>query len=125
MKRISKVCPDAEMYKRCRAFKFFSKVTSTSSITSPTSRADMEPGFDIIAPLSKFFSEEELYGMYDKAREDMKNNRIREGFKQHSFFVDSEDHYPTLFTVLRTASVLARAQVFKGTVCVIIALLLQ
>lgn len=27
--------------------------------------------------------------MHDKARADVKNNRIREGFKQHSFLVDS------------------------------------
>lgn len=89
MKRVSKVCPDAEMYKQCRAFKFSAKVASTSCVTGQTSLVDMEPSFEVIAPLTKFFSEEELYGMYDKGRADVKNNRIREGFKQQSFLVDS------------------------------------
>ena len=94
IKRISKVCPDAEMYKRCRAFKFSSKVTSTSFVNSQASLTDKEPGFHAIASLAKFFSEEKLYGKYDKARADMKNNRIRDGFKQHSFLVDSGRSLP-------------------------------
>ena len=56
MKRISKVSQEAEMYKRCRAFKFSSKVMSTSFVTSQTSLTYKEPGFDAIAPLARFFS---------------------------------------------------------------------
>lgn len=89
MKRVSKICPDAEMYKQCRTFKFSNNVASTSSVSGQTSSVDKEPGFEVIAPLAKFFSEQELYGMHDKARADVKNNRIREGFKQHSLIVAS------------------------------------
>lgn len=89
MKRVSKICPDAEMYKQCRTFKFSNNVASTSSVSGQTSSVDKEPGFEVIAPLAKFFSEQELYGMHDKARADVKNKRIREGFKQHSFLVAS------------------------------------
>lgn len=89
MKRVSKICPDPEMYKQCRTFKFSNKVATASSVSGQPSSVHKEPGFDVIAPLAKFFSEEELYGMHDKARADVKNNRIREGFKQHSFLVDS------------------------------------
>ena len=88
-KRVSKICPDAEMYKQCRTFKFSNKVASTSSVSGQTSSVDEEPSFEVIAPLAKFFSEEELCGMHDKARADVKNNKIHEGFKQHSFLVDS------------------------------------
>ena len=70
------------MYQQCRAFKFSNKVASTSSVTGRTSTVDEEPGIAAFVPLAKFFSEEELYGMYDKARAEVKNNRIREGFKQ-------------------------------------------
>ena len=88
-KRVSKICPAAEMYKQCRTFKFSNKVASTSSVSGQTSSVHKEPSFEVIAPLAKFFSEEELYGMHDKARADVKNNKIHEGFKQHSFLVDS------------------------------------
>ena len=89
MKKVSKICPDAEMYQQCRTFKFSNKVASTSSVSGQTSSVDEEPSFEVIAPLAKFFSEEGLYGMHDKARADVKNNKIHEGFKQHSFLVDS------------------------------------
>lgn len=99
MKRVSKISPDAEMYKQCRASKFSNKVASTRSVTGRTSTVDKEPGFEVISPLAKFFSEEELYGIYDKARAEVKNNRIRDGFKQHSFLVDSGRPLP--YTVQR------------------------
>lgn len=102
MKRVSKICPDAEMYKQCRIFKFSNKVASTSSVSGQTSSVDKELSFEVIAPLAKFFSEEELYGMHDKARADVKNNRIHEGFKQHSFLVDSGRPLP--YTVQSTNS---------------------
>ena len=123
MKRVSKICPDPEMYKQCRTFKFSNKVATSSSVAGQPCSVHKEPGFDVITPLAKFFSEEELYGMQDKARADVKNNRIREGFKQHSFLVDSGRPFP--YTVQSVNSVLALAQFFKGTVCAIIALLLQ
>ena len=99
MKRVSKISPDAEMYKQCRASKFSNKVASTRSVTGRTSTVDKKPGFEVISPLAKFFSEEELYGIYDKARAEVKNNRIRDGFKQHSFLVDSGRPLP--YTVQR------------------------
>lgn len=89
MKRVSKICPDPEMYKQCRTFKFSNKVATASSVSGQPCSVHKEPGFHVITPLAKFFSEEELYGMQDKARADVKNNRIPEGFKQHSFLVDS------------------------------------
>ena len=81
MKTVSKICPDAGAYKECRAFKFPRKVASTSSSTSDQSNIT-EPGFEVIAPLAKYFSEQELYGMHDKATAALKNNHVRDGFKQ-------------------------------------------
>lgn len=52
MKRVSKICPDAEMYKQCRIFKFSNKVASTSSVSGQTSSVDKELSFEVIAPLA-------------------------------------------------------------------------
>ena len=62
--------------------------------------------------------------MHDKARADVKNNRIRVSNSTHSLLT-VEGHYPTQSKVQTVESVLALVQFFKGTVCVIIALLLQ
>ena len=93
-KRVSKICPDTEMYKQCRTFKFSNKVASISSVSGQTSSVDKEPGFKAIAPKAKFSSAEELYTMHDKVRANVKNNRICEGF---SFLVDSGT--PLYYTV--------------------------
>ena len=93
-KRVSKICPDTEMYKQCRTFKFSNKVASISSVSGQTSSVDKEPGFKAIAPTPKFSSAEELYAMHDKVRANVKNNRICKGF---SFLVDSGT--PLYYTV--------------------------
>ena len=87
MKTVSKICPDARAYKQCCAFKFPRKDASTSSSTSDQSNIT-EPSFEVIAPLAKYFSEQELYGMHDKATAALKNNHVRDGFKQRSYLVE-------------------------------------
>ena len=87
-KRASKICPDAGAYKECRAFRFPGKVASTNSSTSNQSNVT-EPSFEVIAPLANHFSEQELYGMHGKATAALKNNHVRDGFKQRSYLVDS------------------------------------
>ena len=87
-KRASKICPDAGAYKECRAFSFPGKVANTNSSTSNQSNVT-EPSFEVIAPLANHFSEQELYGMHGKATAALKNNHVRDGFKQRSYLVDS------------------------------------
>ena len=64
------------MYKQCRTFKFSNKVASIISVSGQTSSVDKEPGFKAIVLKAKFSSAEELYAMHDKARANVKNNRI-------------------------------------------------
>lgn len=88
LKKVDMVCPDPSAYKECRAFKFPSKVYTGTSSTDDQS-VNEPAGIDVIKSLNKYFSEQELYGLHDKAKAVLISNTIREGFKPRSFIVDS------------------------------------
>lgn len=80
-------------YEECPAFKYPSKPytgtasTDDQSVNEPT-------GFDVLKTLNKYFSEQELDGLYDKAEAVLISNTAREGFKPRSFIVDSRRPLP-------------------------------
>ena len=83
IKKASKICPDPVLYKECHSFKFPSKVSSTTFQRCQT-QTNNNVEFEDLAPLAKFFSEEELRGITEKARVALKNKSCREGERYHS-----------------------------------------
>lgn len=90
LKKVSKVCPDPEAYKKCFNF----KITSLSISSAQTSTGQSACDLSELLALSGNFSKEEHASLLEKAKTALNNDQFRQGFKDSVYFVDSGGTLP-------------------------------
>ena len=89
-KKVSKVCPDPEAYKKCFNFKITSLSISSAQPSARQSACDLSD----LSVLGGNFSKEEQASLLEKAKTVLNNDQFRQGFKDSVYFVDSGGPLP-------------------------------
>lgn len=90
IKKVRKLCPDPEAYKKCCNFKVQPLCSSTPRPSSRKSASDLSD----LSALSGHFSREEQSSLLEKAKTVLNNDQFRQGFKDSVYFVDSGGQLP-------------------------------
>ena len=90
LKKVSRICPDSEAYKRCCNFKVQPLYSSSARCSSRQSACDLSD----LSALSGHFSKEEQASLLEKAKTVLHNDQFRQGFKDSVYFVDSGGQLP-------------------------------
>ena len=90
LKKVSRICPDPEAYKRCCNFKVQPLYSSSARRSSRQSACDLSD----LSALSGHFSKEEQASLLEKAKTVLHNDQFRQGFKDSVYFVDSGGQLP-------------------------------
>ena len=90
LKKVCRICPDPEAYKRCCNFKVQPLYSSSARRSSRQSACDLSD----LSALSGHFSKEEQASLLEKAKTVLHNDQFRQGFKDSVYFVDSGGQLP-------------------------------
>ena len=90
LKKVCRICPDPEAYKRCCNFKVQPLYSSSARRSSKQSACDLSD----LSALSGHFSKEEQASLLEKAKTVLHNDQFRQGFKDSVYFVDSGGQLP-------------------------------
>ena len=90
LKKVSKICPDPEAYKKCFNF----KITPSSSTSARSSARQPACDLSDLSALCKHFSKEEQVSLLEKAKTVLDNDQFHQGFKDSVYFVDSGGSLP-------------------------------
>lgn len=97
LKKVSRICPDSEAYKRCCNFKVQPLYSSLARRSSRQSACDLRD----LSALSGHFSKEEQASLLEKAKTVLHNDQFRQG----STLRTVEDNFLTGFSALGVENV--------------------